>query len=245
MLSSSTRLKNCEAEAADAERAVKTAQQPQPKKKKTKAKAKAKTPAPDPRRAQLLDAAVGVFLRYGHKKTSMDDVARAAGLSRQGLYGHWTSKDALFKDAVTHVVEQSVGAALACLDEANVVADAAAEDADHRADPRADGLAGAIVGAFCALHGVHFTRPIATEHMTELLAAAAAVGVDVVAAERPFRLALAKLLQARRGLKPKEAGRVADVLEVASVGLKHLAPSLEAFRARMATVVDVVVGAAV
>ena len=184
------------------------------------------------RREALLDAAVGVFLRYGHKKTSMDDVARAAGLSRQGLYGHWTSKDALFKDAVTHVVDQSVGAAIAAL--APVDEEGVEEDDAH--------VEGAVVAAFAALHGIHFTRPIATEHMTELLEAATAVGVDVVAAERPFRLALAKLLQSRRGMKPRQAAQVADVLDVASIGLKHTVPTLELFRSRMHLVVTVILG---
>jgi AcrR family transcriptional regulator len=36
----------------------------------------------DERRAALLAAAAEVFARYGYRKASMDDVARAAGLSR-------------------------------------------------------------------------------------------------------------------------------------------------------------------
>jgi AcrR family transcriptional regulator len=54
----------------------------------------------DERRAALLAAAAEVFARYGYRKASMDDVARAAGLSRQGLYLHYPTKDALFKAAV-------------------------------------------------------------------------------------------------------------------------------------------------
>ena len=49
----------------------------------------------DPRRSRLLEAALGVFLRYGYKKTSMDEVARAADLSRQGLYLHFATKGAV------------------------------------------------------------------------------------------------------------------------------------------------------
>src|SRR5258708_36742368 len=58
------------------------------------------TEAPDTtaaRRLAILEAATPVFLRYGYKKTSMDDLARAAGLSRQGLYLHFENKEALFK----------------------------------------------------------------------------------------------------------------------------------------------------
>jgi len=45
-------------------------------------------PVPDPddlRRRRLLDVALATFLRFGFRKTSMEEVARAAGLSRQGL----------------------------------------------------------------------------------------------------------------------------------------------------------------
>jgi AcrR family transcriptional regulator len=54
----------------------------------------------DSRRVRLLEAALGVFLRYGYKKTSMDEVARAADLSRQGLYLHFATKEELFRATV-------------------------------------------------------------------------------------------------------------------------------------------------
>src|SRR6185369_11944881 len=63
--------------------------------------------APDAnaRRAAIVDAAAQVFLRYGFKKTSMDDLARAAGLSRQGLYLHFATKEDLFKAGVHRLIE--------------------------------------------------------------------------------------------------------------------------------------------
>jgi AcrR family transcriptional regulator len=48
------------------------------------------------RRELILDAAVGVFGRFGFKKTSVDDLAAAAGISKQGLYLHFSSKEELF-----------------------------------------------------------------------------------------------------------------------------------------------------
>jgi AcrR family transcriptional regulator len=39
-----------------------------------------------PRRADVLDAAWRTFTRYGYRKTSMDDVAAEAEISRPGLY---------------------------------------------------------------------------------------------------------------------------------------------------------------
>lgn len=41
-----------------------------------------------------------VFGRFGFRKTSMEDLAKAAGLSKQGLYLHFSSKDELFLAAM-------------------------------------------------------------------------------------------------------------------------------------------------
>ena len=48
------------------------------------------------RREQILNAAVGVFGKFGFKKTSVDDLAAAAGISKQGLYLHFSSKEEVF-----------------------------------------------------------------------------------------------------------------------------------------------------
>src|ERR1700759_1969729 len=48
------------------------------------------------RRDAILIAAIGVFARFGFKKTSVDDIARAAGISKQGLYLHFASKEEVF-----------------------------------------------------------------------------------------------------------------------------------------------------
>src|SRR5271154_4281264 len=52
------------------------------------------------RKTQILDAAIGVFGRFGFKKTSVDDLAKAAKLSKQGLYLHFTSKEEIFTAAI-------------------------------------------------------------------------------------------------------------------------------------------------
>ncbi|MEO8552903.1 MAG: helix-turn-helix domain-containing protein [Kofleriaceae bacterium] len=48
------------------------------------------------RRAEILDAAMRCFLRYGYGKTSLDDIAKAAGLSRPLLYRKFANKEAIF-----------------------------------------------------------------------------------------------------------------------------------------------------
>ena len=56
------------------------------------------------RREDVLEIALGVFARHGFRKTSMEDVAESAGISRQGLYLLFTSKEGLFRDAAERIV---------------------------------------------------------------------------------------------------------------------------------------------
>src|SRR5919198_4165120 len=46
----------------------------------------------DERRAQILDAAAGVFAERGYEGTSIDEVADAAGISKPVIYDHFDSK---------------------------------------------------------------------------------------------------------------------------------------------------------
>lgn len=69
----------------------------------------------EPRLKALLEAAVSVFARFGYRKTSMDDVARAAGVSRQGLYLSFANKEELFRRAVEHSLSSQLAAALSAL----------------------------------------------------------------------------------------------------------------------------------
>jgi len=48
------------------------------------------------KRAAILDAATRVFLEYGYGAASMGTIAVAAGVSKQTVYSHFGSKDALF-----------------------------------------------------------------------------------------------------------------------------------------------------
>lgn len=65
----------------------------------------------DPRLAAILDAALPVFLRFGYRKTSMQDVAAAADISRQGLYLHFPGKEQLFRAAAIHHFTRGLAAA--------------------------------------------------------------------------------------------------------------------------------------
>jgi AcrR family transcriptional regulator len=62
--------------------------------------------APAERRAQLLDAASTAFLAGGFDGTSMDDVARQAGVTRLIVYRHFESKTTIYRAVLDSVVSR-------------------------------------------------------------------------------------------------------------------------------------------
>lgn len=71
--------------------------------------------ADDPKRTAVLAAAAGVFGRYGFPKTSMEAVAKAAGISRPGLYLLFPNKEQLYRATMRGVMERAQQAMQACL----------------------------------------------------------------------------------------------------------------------------------
>jgi AcrR family transcriptional regulator len=46
---------------------------------------------------QIADAALRLFARYGYRRSSMDDIAKEAGLAKATLYLHFKGKDDVFR----------------------------------------------------------------------------------------------------------------------------------------------------
>ena len=46
---------------------------------------------------RLLNAALELIQRWGYKKTTMDDIAKQAGVAKKTVYLHWKSREALFE----------------------------------------------------------------------------------------------------------------------------------------------------
>lgn len=57
------------------------------------------------KRGAIIAAALDVFINYGFKKTSMDDIARAAGMSRPALYQVFKNKTEIFRAASLGILE--------------------------------------------------------------------------------------------------------------------------------------------
>lgn len=62
--------------------------------------ARAEDPSEDPLRAQLLDGAARAFARRGYDGTKILDIVAEAGLSTGSVYGRFTSKNDLLRQAV-------------------------------------------------------------------------------------------------------------------------------------------------
>jgi AcrR family transcriptional regulator len=69
---------------------------------------KARSPARPQHR--ILDAALYVFRRHGFRRSSIEQAAEAAGLTRQALYHHFSSKEALFRAVLERLFEDALAA---------------------------------------------------------------------------------------------------------------------------------------
>lgn len=62
---------------------------------------------PEERRAQILQAARDCFAERGYAVTRVEEIAKAAGLSKGGLYVHFASKEAIFEALHDDEVERA------------------------------------------------------------------------------------------------------------------------------------------
>jgi len=62
------------------------------------------------RRRQLIDVALETFAKNGFNETTMEDIARAAGVTKPLLYQHFASKRALYLELIDDVAARLIGA---------------------------------------------------------------------------------------------------------------------------------------
>src|SRR5215475_1474986 len=59
-------------------------------------------------RDRILQAAMTVFRRHGFRRSSIEETAEAAGLTRQALYHHFKSKEALFRAVIERLHDSAL-----------------------------------------------------------------------------------------------------------------------------------------
>jgi AcrR family transcriptional regulator len=178
------------------------------------------------RKTAIAQAAASVFLRYGFRKTSVDDVARAAKLSRQGIYLHFPNKEALFRAAVELLADQTLAAERAAL-----------------ARP-APSLEERLLGAFEAM-SVTALGACDPANVQELFSAAVELARDVVGKldeqiVTELAAVLAKERTGRRRSSEIGTRALAENLYVTSYGLKQRGHLGEDYLARLRTAIRIV-----
>jgi AcrR family transcriptional regulator len=168
------------------------------------------------RRDAVLESALLTFARHGYRKTSMEEVARTARISRPGLYFLFSSKQDLFRAAVTRALEQDLAAA------EEILADTG-EPLRARLVSAFDRWAGRYVGPMSR------DVPAVIEQNPDLL------GEIVRTAPKRFE----ELVVAAVG--GETAAGVVQTLISASVGLKYQVDTREAYLRRMITAVELLV----
>src|SRR3981081_561424 len=180
-----------------------------------------------PQREAILVAATAIFLRYGFKKTSMDDVARAAGVSRQGLYLYFDTKDLLFREALQHLVSHLISTARSVAEDGNL------------------SLRDRLVGAFGAVD-LRAVQNASREDALELLQSAqSAAGALLVQLERDLMGIIAALLaEAGVANRWEKAGvtvaELSEQLLMSAKGIKASVETLAAYRERMLIAIRIV-----
>src|SRR4030088_1733642 len=71
--------------------------------------------APAQRPAEIIDAALALFVEKGFAATRLDDVAARAGLSKAAIYLYFEDKTALFQGVVRQAVAANLGTVEAML----------------------------------------------------------------------------------------------------------------------------------
>jgi AcrR family transcriptional regulator len=161
------------------------------------------------RQERVLSVALEVFGRYGFRKTSMDEVARAADISRQGLYLYFASKEALFRAAVRQELDTALGEASRCLDEEGAAL-------DQRVVAALDAWLGRYVGSMLAsdISGLLQNPAVQIGDMVD--AAVAAFDTRLASA---VAAATAEADRRRLGVTPEE---IAAALHTVGQGAKYL-----------------------
>jgi len=172
------------------------------------------------KRNRILDAAQNLFLRYGVKRTALDDVVREAGIAKGTLYLYFDSKDALF----AAVAEQLCAEVLRN-----------AEEAIASSSSSTSRIVGCLDASIGSMHRLTAQSP----HIAELTESKEALAAAIYGAfNRRMRDLLRKLLR-DSGI---ERGDAVDMFFAAAIGtLKTGDSAAKPYRARLTALTEILV----
>lgn len=170
-------------------------------------------------RTRILDAAMLVFRRHGFRRSSIEQAAEAAGLTRQALYHHFDSKEALFRA----VIERLHQSALAAEIEA---ANAAEKAGGSLADILVASVAAKLGYLAASLDGSPHVEELFSEHLgqaRDLYQKYAAAYAEQLAATIT-RVCRKQGLVLNAGMTPRDLARC---VEMAVNGTKSAYPAMQ------------------
>jgi Transcriptional regulator len=164
-----------------------------------------------------LEPVIATFARYGLRRASMTDLAQALGVSRQSLYNHFGSKDALARWAVQALIDRSLDEALRALEQpARTLPDRLADALDAWVGRHRDAL-------HASPHGVEIVA-VMQPHPPEA----------VRIAERRLVAAMTEAIRlSGPGSAVPRAGSMAQALCWTARGLVHAVPDHKSFRRQL------------
>ncbi|TQS01887.1 TetR/AcrR family transcriptional regulator [Microbispora bryophytorum] len=175
------------------------------------------TVADTDRRITVLDSAMVTFARFGYRKTSMEEVARAAGISRPGLYFLFSSKETLFRAAVTQALNRDITAV------EHVLADTGRP------------LSERLVEAFDQWAG-RYIGPLASDVAMVIEDNPDLLGEIIKTPRRRFEELITDAVAITSGREA--APLVAQTMISASIGIKHQVASREVYLERLEVAID-------
>jgi AcrR family transcriptional regulator len=167
------------------------------------------------------DSFMGIFARVGFRKASMDDLARATGVSRQALYNRFGSKAELIEWTMNAMIERSLAEALRRLDSPGAT------------------LVVRLLAALDAWAGQYMAMLRASPHGIEVAVMVAPDPAEAVrAAERKLIAAMANTIRlSGPGSAVPRAGSMAQALCWTAKGLVHAAPDHASFHRELELIV--------
>lgn len=180
------------------------------------------------KRETILEAAQLRFARYGFRRTSMEDIAQEAGISRASLYLEFKNKEEIFASVSKALCEHALAAASAALDQQA---------------PLDERLTLALLGKSERIVELVHGSPHGAELMEENKRLR---GGNMVDLEIPFRELVTRALRKASAAGEIDLARVdlsaaelADLFASAAAGLKSPGVTAEAYRDAVAAFVRV------
>ena len=179
----------------------------------------AKAPPQD----RILDAAMRVFRRHGFRRSSIEQAAEEAGLTRQALYHHFASKEALFHAVIERLYEQGLAAEIAA-------AKAAEESGLGLADILVAEIGARMQSLLASLKDSPHTEELFSEHLAQardLYQSYSSRFADEIATTIA-RVCRKRKMTLESGVSARELARC---VEMAIHGTKSAFPSMQPFEA--------------